>query len=93
MTHNVLLSRPQIVLEVHRLDSADIVFYKTLMLPSEGIEPAHLEAIKHLVKDYFQDRTNAALRLYKFASDQDRSTSFFMAGLERKSAMKKIQEC
>ncbi len=91
--HNVLLSRPQIVLEVHRLDSADIVFYKTLILSSEGIEPVHLEAIKHLVKDYFQDRNNAALRLYKFASDQDHSTGFFMAGLERKSAMKKIQEC
>ncbi len=73
MTLNVLLSRPQIVLEVHRLDSADIVFYKTVILPSEGIEPAQT-AIKHLVKDYFQDRTNTALRLYKLASDQDHST-------------------
>ncbi len=89
----MLLSRPQIVLKVHHLGSADIVFYKTLMLPSEGIEPAHLEAIKHLVKDYFQDRTNAALRLYKIASDQDRSTGFFVARLARESAMKQIQEC
>ncbi len=93
MTHNVLLLRPRFILEVHHLDSADIASYKALVLPSEGIEPIHLESIKYLVKDYLQGLTNATLRLYASASDQDTSSGFFMARLARESAMKQIQEC
>ncbi len=93
MTHNVLLLRLRFILEVHHLDSADIASYKALVLPSEDIEPIHLESIKYLVKDYLQGLTNATLRLHSSASDQDNSSGFFMARLARESAMKQIQEC
>ncbi len=93
MTHNVLLLRPRFILEVHHLDSADIASYKVLMLPLEGIEPAHLESIKFLVKEYLQGLANATLRLYASASDQDTSSGFVMARLARESAMKQILEC
>ncbi len=80
-------------MKAHHLGRTDIISYKALILPAEDIEPAQLESVIQLVKDYLQRQINDALALFTIASDQDRSRIFFKARQARKAALEKIQAC
>ncbi len=87
------LLRPQFVLRLHYLDNAQVVDYKALMLPSEGIEPIHLRAIKQFVKDYLQRQLDEALSLFMRADDHHKETAFYKANQAREATLTVMDGC
>ncbi len=78
------LLRPQFVLKVDSLNNAQVVDYKTLMLPFDDVQANHLQSIKQFVKAFFQHQVNKALSLFTYADDDPRKPSSIRQTMQEK---------
>ncbi len=61
------------------------------MLPSDDVQPNHLQSIKQFVKSFFQYEVNKALPLFTCADSHHKEAFFYKANHEIEAALKKLE--
>ncbi len=93
MTRDMLFVRPKFDLMVDNLEVAEIIQYKVLMLPPDGIPQMYLKSIRQFIKDFLQRQVSNALSLFANADDHHKNTTAYNAKQAKESALEAIRNC
>ncbi len=75
------------------LDEAEVIEYRVVMLPTEGIEPKDLHRIKQVLKNVLQQQVNEALLLFTSGDDHHKQAVYYKANQAREIALKGLKSC
>ncbi len=75
------------------LDEAEVIDYRVVMLPTEGIEPIDLLRIKQILKNVLQQQVNEALLLFTSGDDHNKQAVYYKANHTREIALKRLKSC
>ncbi len=75
------------------LDEAEVIDYRAVMLPIEGIEPIDLQRIKQFLKTFLQQQVNEALLLFTRGDDHHKQAAYYKTNQAREIGLKRLKSC
>ncbi len=89
----MLFLRPKFVLMVDNLEVAEIIQYRALRMPADGIPPMYLKSIRQFIKDFLQRQVTNALSLFANADDHHKNTTTYNAKQAKEAALEAMRNC